>query len=157
MSTKSHPKMSTKCHPKRGLLVDKSVHEMSPLLSTRCHLLCPRDVCHPIWNPLICSTVQSCIIFLNKRFYQLRRVVVRQQLHLGGISCPLFVGFFCHFLDNWKDSFLLQFWQKDIWWFKQLRFALLSGKKFRQIEMGSFLADSFVHEVKPEILNNISI
>ena len=25
----------------------KSGHEMSPLMSTRCHLLCPRDVCHP--------------------------------------------------------------------------------------------------------------
>ena len=39
--------MSTKIHPKRGLLVDKSVHEKSPLLSTRSHLLCPRDFCHP--------------------------------------------------------------------------------------------------------------
>ena len=39
--------MSTKCHPKRGHFVDKSVHEMSPLLSTRCHQLCPRNVCHP--------------------------------------------------------------------------------------------------------------
>jgi hypothetical protein len=28
--------------------VDKSVHEKSPLLSTRSHLLCPRDVCHPV-------------------------------------------------------------------------------------------------------------
>ena len=44
----SHAKKSTKCHLKRGLLVDKSVHEKSPLLSTRSHLLCPRDVCHPI-------------------------------------------------------------------------------------------------------------
>ena len=53
-STKSHPKMSTKCHPKRTSRgqkcprnVTKSVHEVSPLLSTRCHLLCPWDVCHP--------------------------------------------------------------------------------------------------------------
>ena len=44
MSTKSHPKMSTKCHPKGGLLVDKSVYEMSPKVSTRCHLFCPGDV-----------------------------------------------------------------------------------------------------------------
>ena len=36
--------MSTKCHPKRGLLVDKSAHEMSPKVSTRYHLFCPRDV-----------------------------------------------------------------------------------------------------------------
>ena len=44
MSMKSHQKMFTKCHPKRGLLVDKSVHEMSPKVSRRCHLCCPRDV-----------------------------------------------------------------------------------------------------------------
>ena len=36
--------MSTKYHPKRGLLVDKSVHKMSPKVSTRCHLFCPWDV-----------------------------------------------------------------------------------------------------------------
>ena len=50
---KSHTKMSTKCHTKRGLFVDKSVHEMSPKVSTRCHLFCPRDVCHPIMFPVI--------------------------------------------------------------------------------------------------------
>ena len=44
LSTKSHPKMSTKCHPKRGLFVDKSVYEMSPKVSMRCHLFCPRDI-----------------------------------------------------------------------------------------------------------------
>ena len=51
--------MSTKCHPKRGHLVDKSVHEMSPLLSTRCHLLCPRDVCHPRSFVQFCLTLQD--------------------------------------------------------------------------------------------------
>ena len=30
MSTRIHPKMSTKNHPKRRLLVDKSIHEKSP-------------------------------------------------------------------------------------------------------------------------------
>ena len=52
MSTKIHPKcpreftqkMSSKIHPKRGLLVDKSVHEMSPKVSMRCHPFCPREV-----------------------------------------------------------------------------------------------------------------
>ena len=40
--------MSTKCHLKRGLLVDKGVHEMSPKVSTRCHLFCPRDVTYNV-------------------------------------------------------------------------------------------------------------
>ena len=52
MSTKIHPKcpreftkkMSTKSHPKRGLLVDTFVHEMSPKVSTRSHPFCPREV-----------------------------------------------------------------------------------------------------------------
>ena len=80
MSTKSHPKMSTKYPPKRGLLMDKSVCEMSRLLSTRCHLLCPRDVCHPNFQQgahcvlhylyrgvqsiqLLSGAIQQCISF----------------------------------------------------------------------------------------------
>ena len=55
MSTKCHPKNVREKSPKkrtsRGHFcprdVAKSVHEMSPFLSMRCHLLCPRDVCHP--------------------------------------------------------------------------------------------------------------
>ena len=34
--------MSTKIQPKRGLLVDKSVHENSPKVSTKIHQKCPR-------------------------------------------------------------------------------------------------------------------
>ena len=34
-------KMSMKTHPKRGLLVDKSVHENSPKVSTKIHPFCP--------------------------------------------------------------------------------------------------------------------
>ena len=49
--TKNVHEMSPKKRTSRGQRcqwnVTKSVHEMSPLLSTRCHLLCPRDVCHP--------------------------------------------------------------------------------------------------------------
>ena len=65
MATRIHPKnvhekspknvheMSPKKRTSRGRNVTKSVHEMSPLLSTRCHLLCPRDVCHPHgWLPI---------------------------------------------------------------------------------------------------------
>ena len=50
MSTKIHKKflreftqkMSTKIHPKRGILVDKSVHENSPKVSTKIYSFCPR-------------------------------------------------------------------------------------------------------------------
>jgi hypothetical protein len=52
MSTKIHPKcpreftqkMSPKIHSKRGLLVDKSVHEKSPKVSMRSHPFCPREI-----------------------------------------------------------------------------------------------------------------
>ena len=37
-----------------------------------------------IWNPLICSTVQSCIIFLKVLSVTSRRSL---KLHMGGISC----------------------------------------------------------------------
>jgi hypothetical protein len=73
MSTKIHPKcpreftqkMPTKIHPKKGLLVDKSVHEMSHLLSTRSHLLCPRDVCHPFWHISLADYLAQVIYAKN--------------------------------------------------------------------------------------------
>ena len=54
MSTRIHPKNVHEKSPKKCPRdVTKSVHEKSPLLSSRSHLLCPRDVCHP-YNTL-CS------------------------------------------------------------------------------------------------------
>ena len=67
MATRIHPKnvhekspknvheMSSKKRTSRGQKcprnVTKSVHDMSPLLSMRCHLLCPQDVCHlAVWS-----------------------------------------------------------------------------------------------------------
>ena len=55
MSTRIHPKNVHENSPKKRTSLGqkcqqdftKSVHEMSPLLSTRSHLLCPWDVCHP--------------------------------------------------------------------------------------------------------------
>ena len=52
MSTKSHPKMSMKCHQKCPRDVTSFVHEMSPIMSTRClppvafsgGLKCPRKI-----------------------------------------------------------------------------------------------------------------
>ena len=63
MSTKSHPKcprnvtqkMSTKSHPKRGLLVDKSVHEMSP---KSVHEKSPFDNVHEM-SPILKKSVHE--------------------------------------------------------------------------------------------------
>ena len=32
------------------MVITKSVHENSPILSTKIHLLCPREVCHPLYK-----------------------------------------------------------------------------------------------------------
>ena len=83
MATRIHPKnvqekspknvheMSPKKRTSRGQKcpwnVTKCVHEMSPLLSTRCHLLCPRDVCHPLriyqnfFGCISLNTFTSCL------------------------------------------------------------------------------------------------
>ena len=57
MSTKNSPKMSTKIHqknvhknsPKKRTSHGQNVRKNSPILSTKIHLLCPREVCHPIF------------------------------------------------------------------------------------------------------------
>lgn len=71
-----------------------------------------------IWNPLICSTVQSCIIFLKVLSVTSRRSLKAAAAYGWYFMSTFWV--FCHFLDNWKNSFLLQFWQKSIWCFIHL-------------------------------------
>jgi hypothetical protein len=101
MSTKIHPKcpreftqkMSTKIHPKRGLLVDKSVHEMSPKVSTRCHPFCPREVTYYVHE--MSATHQSDIINRQK----IRTIKLRSLLNYNyagfdrGSVCHPFVLF----------------------------------------------------------------
>ena len=51
--------MSTRSHPKRGHFVDIFVNEMSPKVSMKCHLFCPRDVTYYVHDMSATVTVMA--------------------------------------------------------------------------------------------------
>ena len=109
MATRIHPKNVHEKSPKNvHEMSPKSVHEMSPLMSTRCHLLCPRNVCHPCTYYGVCNG--AIILLLRTPLHNGSWHTVGTGLaswRLGWVQFAIACFAFCHCpFSSWKVPIL---------------------------------------------------